>query len=76
MARRARFNRQGEIIMGAAASHAKIFSTVELSEKTGIPYQKLHRRLSGDFGMTTADELRAIFKVTGMTEQEIAEVWK
>lgn len=75
MPRRAKYNKQGAIIMGAAGKNAKIFSVPELAEKTGIPYRTLHNRLSVDFGRTTADELRSLFKITGMTGEEQAEVF-
>lgn len=76
MARRAKYNKEGELIMGAAGKNAKIFSAPELAEKTGIPYRTLHNRLSVDFGRTTAYELKSIFRAAGMTGEEQAEVFK
>lgn len=74
MPRRAKYNKQGEIIMGAAGYNARIFSVAELAENTGIPYRTLHKRLSDDFGKTTAYEMRAIVKAIGMTGEEIKGV--
>ena len=76
MPKRARYNKQGDLIMGCAAYHRRIHSVPELAQVTGIPYQTLHKRLSCDFGRTTADELRAMFRAAAMTDQEIAEVMK
>lgn len=76
MPRHVSYNKQGDRIMGCAAYHRGIHTVPDLARETGIPYQTLHKRLSGDFGRTTADELRAIFRVAGMTSEEIAEVWR
>ena len=74
MPRRAKYNRQGTLIMGFAAYHTGINSVPELAERTGIPYQRLYSRMSVNFGQTTVDELRAIFRVSAMTEEEIGKV--
>lgn len=71
MARRAKYNTEGALIMGAAGIHSKIFGCVELAERTGIPYQTLHKRLAEDFGSTSFNNLKALIKATGMTDTEI-----
>lgn len=76
MARRAKYNKEGELIMGAAGKNARIFSVPDLAERSGIPYRTLHKRLSEDFGRTTAYELKSIFRAAGMTGEEQAEVFQ
>lgn len=76
MARRVRYNKQGETIMGVAGRNAKIFTVPDLAERTGIPYRTLHKRLSEDFGRTTANELKALIRVTGMNAEDLAEVFR
>ena len=78
MAKPATFNKEGEIIMGAAAYHTKIFSVSELSHITGIPNSTLASKVSsnGGFGNTTIDCFRAIVKAAGMTDEEIVQVVK
>lgn len=62
--------------MGAASLHSKIFGTAELAERTGIPYQTLHKRLAVDFGSTSFDNLKALIRASGMTDTEILLLMK
>lgn len=73
MPRRAKYNKQGETIYQAAV-RSRIYSVPELSERSGIPYQTLHKRLCLDIGRITLDELSALVRVIGMTDEEIAGI--
>lgn len=69
-------NPQGCYLMGIAAIRLRITKLPALAERTGIPYQTLHRRFYGNFGQTRADELKAIFRVLRMNGEEQAEFWQ
>jgi DNA-binding phage protein len=72
--RRAKYNTEGAVIMGAAIQRQRIGSVPELAERAGIPYQTLYKRLSVDFGSATVDCLRALIKASGMTDDELLKV--
>ena len=76
MPKRSEYNKQGDQIMRCATYHRGIRKLTEMADMTGIPYHRLWLRMTGDFGKTTADDLKALFRAAAMTESEIMEVWK
>ena len=71
MARRAIYNKDGEIVMGAAGAHARIFGVPALAERVNIPYQTLHKYMKDNFGSVTFERFKELVKATGMTDAEI-----
>lgn len=76
MPKRSKYTPQGELIMRCATYHQGIRTIPEMAKLTGIPYQKLYRRITKDFGMTTADELKALIRAGALTDDEIVEVMR
>lgn len=78
MARSTKYNKQGAIIMGAAAYHARIFTTREMAEHTGIPYRTVEKRLlaSGDFDGAHHGEIKRFIRAAGMTPEEIGRLYE
>ena len=76
MPRRATYNRQGQIIMGAAGYFAGIYSVEKLAEETGIPYRSLHTWLCEDFSAVKFSNLSRIIKATGMTSVDVNKLFE
>ena len=74
MPKRAQFNREGAIVMGAAGMYARIFSVPELATRCGIPYQTMHKQMSSDFGRVTINNFRAIVAHSAMTDDDIIRI--